>query len=659
MLCVPCNELDWGSVRATLTSLSFGLLKYLSLQNSKASKGASARQKAHFARVQQNLRNGAAKKKSPAKWSIFDTIVEEREKERRESSVRQASQEKSRERSESLQSQYDTQAHKRSPVKQEPSRTTSQAYKLSGDFQRLPTAIEVTPEPARIPDDDLYNATPPRKPASIRTEYIPVLATENFEAQDELMAEKRRRILRKGDWVGVTMQRPLGFSFASPSREENIGKRRKLSDGHRARYESRQSHVSSPFTRQERYVTIPSFEERQPRRLDSKRANVKISIGGKVVPPGISSSSVSQSCRLRSLSEVTHISNTSREASSEVMLLGTGSTPARRSHIFNVKRAQVTSHGLAHCANSKLEDLAARSFGFVSENQEVGHVEQPYNFENYKGRTPVDSLDDLEYGDELVIEAKSGKPGGGPVTSGGARFPIDAEMTSGLATGFNPKVYPEYSISSSSVSLRHPIPQSSKSFILQRNLIRSGSSEFANSTAAQVGKIYPVVSSSEMEHDEAWRTWFGSVDNKGRQQNNDQRISISPGISTAAVIRPPTSTIGSEVDEDYSKTGASGLNKEALEDLSNRPWSRDPSKSSGRTNAEIGASWVEAETTSFVSVSLHQNEFVARSTPMVILSETTPPLPKVMDEDEIWRNFVFGNDSDVDDEARVDSAHCR
>ncbi len=226
--------MNWtgGRFVQLLASPSFRFLIYRSLKNSKARKGASARQKAHFARVQQNSPNGAAKKKSLAKWSIFDSIGEEHGFGNWKPSTRQASQGFSKERSDFLQPRHDASTHKKHPINQEPAHEISRPYKPSRDSQQHHTAIEVTPEPARVPGY-LYNAAPTRL-ISKPVEYIPVPSTETFQEQDESIVEKKRKILRKGDWVGVTTQRPLGLSFTSLSREENVGKRRKLSDGRRA-----------------------------------------------------------------------------------------------------------------------------------------------------------------------------------------------------------------------------------------------------------------------------------------------------------------------------------------------------------------------------------------------------------------------------------------
>jgi hypothetical protein len=87
--------------------------------------------------------------------------------------------------------------------------------------------------------------------------------------------------------------------------------------------------------------------------------------------------------------------------------------------------------------------------------------------------------------------------------------------------------------------IKHPIPRSSK----VSSILNSGSSEIANSTAAQVGKVKPVVPSSQVLDNETWETWMAPLlDEVNCQPKNEedsvaQERSISPGISTAPARR--------------------------------------------------------------------------------------------------------------------------
>ena len=125
-----------------------------------------------------------------------------------------------------------------------------------------------------------------------REESVATSEEESFvEQQEESASAKRWKILMRGDWVGVNILKPPQITFSTPRRDENIGRRRRLTDSHRARYSSRQRHIDSPaFTTKNGPLLIHSSEGRSPR-VRPKSNDVRISIGSRVVPPGVSSSS--------------------------------------------------------------------------------------------------------------------------------------------------------------------------------------------------------------------------------------------------------------------------------------------------------------------------------------------------------------------------------
>lgn len=129
--------------------------------------------------------------------------------------------------------------------------------------------------------------------------------------------EKKRKILLKGDWVSVGFQRPPQVANVSSQNKQAVGRRRKVRDGHRPQYGNKQqSHLA---TKDHRHHRPPSREhhERTPR--NTGIPGVKISIGGKVKAPGLSSSSAPRTTRSQSSHRI--LFSRQPSSSSEIMLL--------------------------------------------------------------------------------------------------------------------------------------------------------------------------------------------------------------------------------------------------------------------------------------------------------------------------------------------------
>ena len=263
-------------------------------RHSKKSTGAlTARQKEHFARVQAGLRSGTKKKPSPDKWSIFDKFHVDTRPER-QSSSQPAVNPKS-----SHADQYPTTNHRNKHRREsthrsrkETSRAPSHPSEARDDRQRSlfrQPKIEVMDDS----DNDIYNASPPPQYRKAkRTRETSLSLAERVQEQNrELLEEKRQKLLSRGDWVGTRYQQPLKLNFRSPAHDENIGRRRRVKEGHRARYNTKaQAHISLYMAReQSRMGNDSNIQELQ--RMQGARNDVRIAIGGKVVPTGQSSSS--------------------------------------------------------------------------------------------------------------------------------------------------------------------------------------------------------------------------------------------------------------------------------------------------------------------------------------------------------------------------------
>ncbi|KAJ8062541.1 hypothetical protein OCU04_009069 [Sclerotinia nivalis] len=268
----------------------------LQRHSGKSSRGAGAltnRQKEHFAKVRANLRSGG-QRNPPKQWLIFDRIP-----------VGQSQGQSSKDHANSMRNHEHTprQEMERSEIRpgRWDDRKEYNEYSTSHLLQREPQDIRANARSSSVeiiqrsskPDDDLYNATPP--PLRIKREHIASSAArdipQNYELQEpseKSIEEKVRKLLSQKDWVGLSLRRPPQLKVNGPKNDPDIGKRRKITDGHRARYSKLQTRISSPFAA--RKIRIRQEEEGHTREGMSKN-DVRISIGDRVVPPGISSSS--------------------------------------------------------------------------------------------------------------------------------------------------------------------------------------------------------------------------------------------------------------------------------------------------------------------------------------------------------------------------------
>ncbi|KAH8796700.1 hypothetical protein BGZ57DRAFT_723530, partial [Hyaloscypha finlandica] len=430
-------------------------------RHSGSSNPVKARQKQHFAKVQQALRSGP-KNHSPIKWTFFDHVLGDREGTQRETPAARPTTLQAYDHRDS-QSNRTHHGHRSSigyAAPQSSSRHSSQSVEIALGRQTL---IPVMQQPRRVPADDLYNVTPPPREAKReREESAAISEMENMvDQEEESLSEKRRKILRKGDWVGVTIQRPLRLSFTSPRKEENIGRRRKITDGHRARYSSKQLHITSPFPNKRRLLVNQSSSQGGLQNREPPRTDVRISIGGRVVPPGVSSSSAPR----RMGSHSTTAYGRSQTTSPDMMLLDPNASAGHESPRTASKPEGKDHHPVGHQNNL-----------------------EPYPNIRHAGITP---------------------------------------------TPENNNPYPRRLIfSSSTASIHHPAPQSSRVSVL----LRSASSDVAESTMAQVGKNKPVIPSSQVLENEIWETWIApeqkyDYSSDYNEQGGVQRVPISPGVS--------------------------------------------------------------------------------------------------------------------------------
>jgi hypothetical protein len=449
------------------------------------------------------------------------------------------------------------------------------------------------------------------------------------QEKPESLSEKRRKILRKGDWVGVSIQRPLQLTFASPRKEENIGRRRKITHGHQARYRSKQLHISSPFHIQTRRAPEQSSSQAGRQYREGARTDVRISIGGRVVPPGVSSSSAPR--RMGSHSTIAR--KRSHTTSSDVMLLDTGF----------VQETIRTETG----------DLTNRRFS-TSVHQIYPH-NQDLNL--IYASTASDEADD----NNMPNKAADIGDGLASVFSETASE-LQEDILDQINCLDNPKPSPESHdcgtncvfdkqdaqdgrliFSTSTASIHHPAPRSSRVSVL----LRSSSSDIAESTKAQVGMYKSIVPSSQVLENEIWKTWIAPEEYDDRYNLNERRqihrISISPGVSKSYALWRTNSMEDDDEDDCLSKPQAQ--NSEAAATRSEQQ--------------DIPVSWssvTESQASSSPEPTHHEVEKIEdmaeeegemTSLAGKELPNAIPPIHphnSIIEEDQIesWTRFLFG-----------------
>jgi len=469
--CVPMN---WTGGRLSRHSRKTGSL--------------TARQKQHFARVQ-SAQQAGAKQRSPQKWTVLGHVIEENQ--RRKPSVEfDARHSANRAAHEPSVSCWPPDSVPMSRSRRRIVRHTS----YNSDEHQEKDCVISKRQQSRTPFDDLYDATPEPPNKRRRND-----RGTRVEQEKPSISETRKQLLLKGDWVGIKTQNPARYNFVPPIYGDNFGQRRKVS--HKARYNSRHTAIGSPFSVRAIRDSPHDFIMRE-RQHKQGRTDVRISIGGRTINPGISSSP-----------------GRSRRPSS--------STKAQ------VLESQVTSSDIMLLDQENISDLQAANHIFGHEKlASIGkYLERTHQHRRQQRQPPNCSR--VSY-DQDHIKFQESEQHHYPLA---AEFSeIDSRCDSPLE-GSKIDTSERVIFSSSSVSVHHPAPQSSKLKLFLRNL-RSSSSELAHSTVAHVGRANPAVPQSQMLDHKTWEIWVNDMD--GNYSSNGiceqpamVETLISPGISEA------------------------------------------------------------------------------------------------------------------------------
>ena len=568
-------------------------------RHARANRSLKARQKQHFAKVQARLHNGA-QKLSPLKFSFLSNIIESNAGSCHPSAGSNISS--------SWENQLFPTRQNNSYDLQIPLHTDSHPGPVSHRPQSkdpMDRNFLIRRKVDRVPEADLYSATPLPSEGKRKHDFsIAQTAGESEQDQEEVsQSERRRRVLSKGDWVGVSIQRPLQLAFASSNNVELVGRRKKVTDGHQAKCNRRKQYFG-------RSPIVAMDQKQSPRNTDGRRydltrlrtSDVRISIGGRVVPPGLSSSSIPSGRREQPVCNY-HFEQ-SQASSSDVMLLDNEEFPGRKLRGSEENTYSGIEKPGIYGNRSDRYDRKRTSLSWNSAT-DFGHDE----YEDWSTNTGV---------------SRARKFGSGIRTIGrNARHRHEQPL-----------------VSSSTTSLQHPKPQSSRTSLL----LRSDSAEITASIVAQVGKVKSIVPSSQVVDNEIWESWVGLAFNEHSVQESvhangarKQRISISPGISHAPDCRdsngvcPGCTGSGWEQHTRYDK----------LSQSPNKPLSISTGEiyrgSSISPNIEIGEILSPG-----IRVSVYEGLRANRSREVDELVKA----PEDSNLDSIWKKFVFGSSDD-------------
>lgn len=346
---------------------------------------------------------------------------------------------------------------------------------------------------------------------SYETKPEPISTVESvegdYDVQDDMEAVRRKRfrILREGDWLGLSIQRPLQLKYMESESRDAIGKRRKLNAGHEAKYSRVQDKTASPFAPNRHIPSgdiFPKPGQNQPQLMQygqtpGAKGSVRIFIDGRERYVRESSGSVTN--RL-------HPEYVQSSSSSDVMLLDLegGGSRQRLPHQLSsdmVKGSGCIPEPVEHGRQGS-EEKSISSFGdYPSSGPRIHQIKGPNRniyAPSLHQRSPIIAMDRTE----------TSWPGASPV-------------------------------------IYHPTPRSSTT----SRLLRSNSSIFDGSVAATAGRK-GTVTASVAQDEEMWRSWLVAesddeqspawpVDGQsdelaadGPDTSRDTTQSISPGLSS-------------------------------------------------------------------------------------------------------------------------------
>lgn len=524
----------------------------LSRHSRKADGSIASKQKQHFAKVRSNFMNGSSKR-SPEKWSIFDKNVVES---RGEASVKSATlQTVAQHPSTGL--NHDLHNHRTPSRKHRRGLLPHFRYRAmrKGLIQRTAADDEQQYEQP----GSLNGYSTVVRPAHIEES---VNGHNDFQDEMEIIRRKKLKILRNGDWVGLSIQRPLHLKYAPSGNQDGIGKRRRLHSGHKAQYEKIKDKIVSPFApnRDVQRGDIFTGHEQNERlamqdgRVFDTKSNVRIFIDGRERLIGASSStapnrplngyvqsSSSSDIMLLDLEgdrlgsersfqidpRVPNFQQHNRQGSRRQSTSSYGAYPSSGPHIHHTQGSNHTAHLPRH----QLQDLWRTTAEDSQSHMVKSNFSLPSASSRLSARQTTQSNNHASQHDaHPAIQGRSvfNSHGGSEIV----QKPKKESQSNSQQTDHKSAKTRRLIMPSSPPVIHHPTPRSSAT----SRLLRSDSAELESSIAATAG-INQAATASEAQDEEMWKSWL-VVDNDNEEAAESfaegewvSPVSISPGIS--------------------------------------------------------------------------------------------------------------------------------
>ncbi|KFY58516.1 hypothetical protein V496_06082 [Pseudogymnoascus sp. VKM F-4515 (FW-2607)] len=419
---------------------------HLSRHSRRADSSTTSKQKQHFAKMRSRLMSGSVKK-GPAKRPSFDMAAPQPldEMSVRDGTVRTTLQQSPEPSSHHLHTYDCLYGENKRPGHVENSRHEQSGYLgLRDGPQSSIHSYETKPEPISTIE--------------------PVDRGYELQGDMEAIRRKRFRILREGDWLGLSIQRPLQLKYMESECRDAIGKRRKLNSGYEAQYSRVQDKITSPFA-PNRHVPsremLPKPGQNEPQTMQcgqtpGGKGSVRIFIDGRERYVRESSGSVINR---------QHPEYVQSPLSSDVMLLDleVGGSRQRPPHQLSSDIRNGGGYSPKPVEDGRLgsDEKSISSFGDYPSSGPLIHQTIGPNRNIYAPR--------LQHQSSPIFAMDSTK----------ANWP-----------GASPVIY-------------QPTPKSSRS----SQLLRSHSSAFEGSIAATAGRK-GTVAASVAQDEEMWRSWL-------------------------------------------------------------------------------------------------------------------------------------------------------
>jgi hypothetical protein len=436
---------------------------------------------------------------------------------------------------------------------------------------------------------------------------------EHTRSLDESLSEKRRRLLERDDWLGVNIQARVGVKFVA-SEITNVGKRRNVSSGHRAHYQSKEKHILSPFVSKRRRLTSPGNADIMT--LHDK-SNVRITLGGKTILPGIGSSSIAT----REDIQTTKTHTRSITESSDIMLLDDGNRLKLGASVDQRQDSLIPD-----CRSSYASTMYQETKVFECGYREL--LKHPPRV--FSGSEP---------------QQKRHKDMGNLAVSSNPQ-----EESHSSSEYLHPRRYfndeGEEVFSSEITFIEQPVPKSFKIPCL----LRSHSSELYHNNLSQLGDTAPLLSKSCILEDEVWPTCVTQM-SPGiqkcvigiyeRTHHLGRETSISSGISNIPTNHEDDEMQLSSSDESQSyplefPKHDKGQPPVSLEDLGTQDSCTQPEGSQEKLLG-LCINPTDSNTSYFPS---------QKVIPAEVMSSRHRMTQNIQESaDEIWRKFVFPSSS--------------